>query len=204
MHDGKIINVDGVYHWSVVDRIFFRTVFGSIETHAGMRRHTETVMSPPETPVAQALHPDRVGFSSITTSGALRYRFNHRRCPPHTCSTPSLIASLFTSTDLQIWENQGYGASYFLICFHLFTSEFFAGMYCKCRTFLFLTPCSSAPKCSTLYLILYSQLFNCDLRFCSTAEVAISSCGSIGLPPETLAKVFTQHSPLRVLVVRSS
>ena len=65
-------------------------------------------MSPPETPVAQALHPDRVGFSSITTSGALRYRFNHRRCPPHTCSTPSLIASLFTSTDLQIWENQGY------------------------------------------------------------------------------------------------
>ncbi len=126
MHDGKIINVDGVYHWSGVDRIFFRTptVFVSIETHAGMRRHTETVMSPPETPVAQALHPDRVGFSSITTSGALRYRFNHRRCPPHTCSIPSLIASLFTSTDLQIWENQGCGASYFLICFHLFTSEF--------------------------------------------------------------------------------
>jgi hypothetical protein len=26
MHDGKIINVDGVYHWSGVDLIFIQTV----------------------------------------------------------------------------------------------------------------------------------------------------------------------------------
>ena len=85
-------------------------------------------MSPPETPVAQALHPDRVGFSSITMSGELRYRFNHRRCPPHTCSVPFVVASLFTSTDLQTWENQGYGTlfphlfSYFhhrVLCRHV-------------------------------------------------------------------------------------
>jgi len=31
LHDGKIINVDGVYHWSGVDRIFFGLCSGQLK-----------------------------------------------------------------------------------------------------------------------------------------------------------------------------
>lgn len=79
------------------------------------------------------------------------------------CPSFPIVVSLFTSTDLQIWENQGYShfpLSPFAAAF-LVTSECFAGMCCKCRTLIFPTLSSSAPKCPKFYLLSYVQTCNC-------------------------------------------